>query len=312
MSPAVSLRWPLLASGALLLVQAARLRSSRSRRPLPSAGTRPVSGAIGRLVASLARVSIVIRGHPDAWTSASIASHLAAAPGCWPAHWVSAAALADRAGSRSLADLLRGVQATVGVSLFVAVTAALVPVLGPASPLAGACAAVAGSAACRLALARAARRADHAAGDGIAGSLDLLAAATAAGLPGPMALHHAAANAPPALAAALRRVSARRDTGLSSAAAWLAEAHALRLPALADVAEAAERHETTGAPLAAELRRIATRSRSDARAALTEKAARRGPIGTVVVAVVIAPLSVATLVACLVGGLVEGGTLGLR
>lgn len=313
MTAALPVRWPLLASGVLLLLQAVRLR----HRPSPSAShhacpTGPTPRLLARLAARLARILVALRGPADATVQATIAGHLAAAPGCWPARWVSAAAVADGSGSLSLADLLRGVQAMLGVSLSLAAVAVLLPVLGPAAAVPAGCAAIAGCATCRLALARAAQTANEAARDDIAGCLDLVAASTAAGLPGPAALRHAAAHAAPPLAAALRRVSARRETGIPSAAAWSVEARDLRMPAFADVAEAVERHETTGAPLSAELRRIAARSRSEGRAELTEKAARRGPLATVLVAVVIAPLCVATLVACLVGGLLQGGSPALH
>jgi hypothetical protein len=100
--------------------------------------------------------------------------------------------------------------------------------------------------------------------------------------------------------------------GEAAGLAHAAEADRFHLPALAEVGEALDRNARDGTPLAAELRRIAARHRADARTRLLEKANRRGPLATLVVALVIAPTCLAALTACLIGGFVEGGSMALR
>ena len=90
------------------------------------------------------------------------------------------------------------------------------------------------------------------------------------------------------------------------------EAHRYGLGMLGDVAQAVERQRRLGVALGDELSRIATRMRAEQRAAALRRAARRGPLGTLVVALVIAPTCLVAVIACLVGGLLQGGALPLR
>jgi hypothetical protein len=82
--------------------------------------------------------------------------------------------------------------------------------------------------------------------------------------------------------------------------------------ALADVADAVERQSRLGVQLGPELRQIAARLRSEQRASALQRAARRGPLGTLVVALVIAPVCLASVIACLIGGLIASGGLGVH
>jgi len=163
-----------------------------------------------------------------------------------------------------------------------------------------------------MVLAGSARKALRSAGRDAAAAIDVLAAAVSAGVPLHDALELTAGHAPPPVAAALRAAALMRLTGADPRDALTAEGERFHIAALADVGDAVERQRRLGTPLAAELRRIATRLRAEERAAILEHAARRGPLGTLVVALVIAPVCLAALTACVVGGLVESGGLGLR
>jgi Type II secretion system (T2SS), protein F len=114
------------------------------------------------------------------------------------------------------------------------------------------------------------------------------------------------------VAAALRAAAVRVATGVEPRSALTREAERFHLPVLVDVGDAVDRHRRLGTPLPPALHRIAARQRADDRARLLERAARRGPLATLVVALVIAPVCLAALTACMIGGLVESGSLGLR
>jgi len=336
-TPSAPLRVLLIACGTLLVVRAMRLLVAARALPSPAAGAdavidvSPGLGAsdrpggtrfVGKVVLFCSRAGLALGGQPSARDHAIVAMQLAAAPRCWVARAVGAAAaeseryLSDEGGGARrvppLPVLLRGVQIAVGAATAICVAVGLSGVAGPRALVVGILGGAATSTAPRLALNRAARRARRGAVETVAATLDVLAAAVAVGLPVPAALELAASHAPPAAAGALRGAAARRATGEDPRLAFAAEARRFGMPALGEVGDAVDRQTRIGAPLAPELRTIAARVRADTRTGLMEVAARRGPLATLVVALVIAPVCLAALTACLIGGLLEGGTLALR
>jgi hypothetical protein len=121
-----------------------------------------------------------------------------------------------------------------------------------------------------------------------------------------------AGHAPPAAGAALRSAAVRRALGEEPRLAISTEAQRFGVAALTDVADAVERQRRLGVRLGPELGQIAARLRAEQRAKALQRAARRGPLGTLLVALVIAPICLAAVIACLVGGLVVSGGLGVR
>jgi len=308
----------LIAGGALLTLLAIR----SLRRDAGPQGAAPVPW-IGRVVlwasAAAARLE-ALRREGD---GALLHARLAVAPDSRPARWTAAALTAWRVrAASSPADPARLPEleaVAAGIRLIAGLLAAA-PVAGAAAAFAGpAAAAVLGllafAAATRvpdLLLRAAAARARRAAAAEAAATADMLAAASAAGLALPGAMVLAAGHAPPAAAAVLRAAAVRRALGEEPRAAWTSEAERYGVPALGEVAEALDRQRRLGVPLAPELSRIAARLRADERARALQRAARRGPLGTLVVALLIAPVCLAAVVACLAGGLLESGGLGLR
>jgi len=336
-----AVRPALLSTGMLLIVLALRTLA-RSRHPPSASGAAGASGQpLARIAgvalwhaARLARRTGMCRHRTDAtdlWT------RLAVAPRCWPARFVTTAArgravslnLVDaepglsgardgaclpRGGRRApnLVDLLCGVRLCSAFALGL-LGAACWPLLGPpASAALATISAAAGTVLPDLALNRAARSAARSASRDVATAVDVLAAATVAGLGLRAALDLAAAHAPPPVAAALRASAVRLATGADPQAALATEANRFCLPALSDAGAAVDRQRRLGTALGAELRGIATRLRAEQRVQTLERAARRGPLGTLVVALVIAPVCLAALTACLVGGLVESGGLPIH
>jgi Flp pilus assembly protein TadB len=205
-----------------------------------------------------------------------------------------------------------------GVRLLCAVAAAVacaVPTVALAGVAALALAPVAAACSAALpdiALARAARQASRVGEGAVAAAVDLLAATTSAGLTLEAAMELTSGHAPPPLAAALHAAAVRRSSGEEPTHALAVEAARFRIPALADVGLAMERQRRLGTPLGPELRQIAARLRADHRARILERINRRVPLATLIVALLIAPICLAALIACLVGGIVQSGTLGLR
>lgn len=300
------LRTASLVLGALLLLAAVRLLLRR-RSAAPEARPRLVRGAVVRCSVRVSQRTGFFQRPRD---ETMPALRVAVAPRCWPARLV-AAAIHDEPHT-DVAAAMPGVRlgaALLGAGL---VGAASLP-FGPVTAvIAAGCAAVPASYLPDAVLARAARNSLRAGSHDVAAALDMVAAAAAAGLPLRDALEHTAAHAPPAVAAALRATALRLATGGDPRTALTREADRFRLPVLADIGDAVERQQRLGAPLASELRRIAARQRASERARILEHAARRGPLGTLLVAMVIAPVCVASIGACVVGGLLESGSLGLR
>ncbi len=301
--------------GTVLLVQAVRI----GRQPAGSAHT------TGRLVRCAAVVSrrhgwSRSRGGPD-----GLAVRLALAPRCWVAR---AVAVGARAGSGEPASSapefsasavrLQLVDLAAGVRLLCAMAAACLCGCGmalvslAAAPIGVMLGAVAGWTFPGLNLRCAARAALSGTNRHTALAVDLLAAALSAGMALRDSLELTATHAPPTTAAALRAAAVRLTTGSDPRTALAAEADRFHLPVLLDVGDAVDRHHRLGVPLAPELHRIAARQRADDRARVLEHAARRGPLATLIVAVVIAPVCLAALVACVVGGLVQTGGLGFH
>jgi hypothetical protein len=211
-----------------------------------------------------------------------------------------------------IAEVLPGVRAVAAVAttIFLAPTVALLDPL--AAVLVLAMGSVVGTRLPELVLSRAAHQAIRVGADGSAAALELLTAQVAIGVPLQAALERTATHAPAAVAAALRAAALRASAGTDPAGALAGEGERHGIHALRDVGGAVDRARRLGAPLAVELRRITAGLRAEERARLGARAARRGPLATLVVALVIAPLCVAGLVACLVGGLLEGGATVLR
>jgi hypothetical protein len=245
-----------------------------------------------------------------------VPTRLGVAPDCWAARWVAAALQswparphlvsppelgAVAAGVRLLCGLVGGViGALVGALLLRALGSVALGIvlfaIGAALP--------------DLALAAAARREARRAQTDAAAVVDMLAATASAGLSLPEAMVLTAGHAPPAAGAALRAAAIRRAMGEDARVALSTETRRFGVPALADVADAVERQRRLGVQLGPELGQIAERLRAEQRSRALQRAARRGPLGTLIVALVIAPMCLAAVVACLVGGLVVSGGLG--
>ena len=313
-------REALTVAGTLLVVASLGLLL---RRGTPRVGeAEPPPGAVGRLVLAAAALASHLPGlerHSDAST---LPARLALAPAAWPARWIAAglraqshSAASGRGGmpSPALGRLVAGARLLTGVLAAPPLVAVCVAWFGaPASALAGSVALATATRLPDVVLAAAARRAVRSARHDTAATVDVLAATAAAGLSLPEAMVLTAGHAPPALAAVLRAAAVRRAMGGEPGAALAAEARRYGLPMLGEVAQALEWQRLLGTPLGAELSRIAGRMRAEHRAAALRRAARRGPLATLAVALVIAPTCLAAVVACLVGGLLQGGTLPLR
>jgi Flp pilus assembly protein TadB len=309
-NPPSAVRIGLVATGVVLLVYAARnlLAGRRSPGDRVREGQRGMSGAVVGCAARLARRAAWLRRDGDA---SVLLVRVAMAPQSWPARIVAAGAR-HQSWEAELAEAMSGVRLLTALVGAVAGGTAY-PLLGAAGvPLALVCGAVLGRALPDLVLAHAARMAQTSAAHNAATAIDVLAAAVGSGMGLGEALELTAGHAPPAVAAALRAAAVRTSTGADARAALTVEGTRYRVPALADVGAAVDRQRRLGAALGPELRTIAARLRSEERARIREAAARRGPLGTLVVALVIAPVCLAALTACLVGGLVESGGLGLR
>lgn len=301
-------RMVLVGLGVVLLAQA--LRTLRAGRRHPAARHDAL-----RVGSALVWCSVRVTRHTGALRRRSdidvLATRLALAPRAWPARAIATTAHHSDAAV-DLPDAVAGVRLLSAASLGAVTGASFIP-LGPVAALtAGALGAVAGAWLPDLVLAHAARRSLCAGRRDITRAIDVLAASTSAGHSLQEALELTAGQSPPAVAAALRGAAVRLSTGVDPAAALAAESDRLGVPVLADVGEAADRQARLGIPLGPELRHIAARHRARERADLLARAARRGPLGTLIVALVIAPVCIAALTACLVGGLLESGGLGLH
>ena len=297
-------RISLVLLGTLLTLQAARMLAAK-RRHFP---LRFGSAIVWCSVRICRRTGLLVRDDDRQHLS----TRLAAAPSCWPARAVATVAGRPTRPDVALSDIMPGVRLATGIAL-AGVTASTAVAIGPAgAAVAAGGAALIGAVAPDVVLRRAARVATRAARDNAAVALDILSAAVSAGMPLRDSLELTAGHAPPALAAALRATAVRAGAGLDVRAAFAAEGERFGIPALADVGDAVDRQRRLGTLLGPELAHLAARLRAEERARLAEHAARRGPLATLVVALVIAPACVAALTACLIGGVIEGGTLGLR
>jgi hypothetical protein len=318
-TPAIDLpaaaRIPMVVAGTFLVLQGVRL-GFRRPGPEPAVGPSQLAGRVLLAAGRLARGVPLLRRADDRM---STATSIAVAPECWPARWVAAGLAAWRARPADgppppLADLVSGLR-LLSAAVWAATVAGCAALLagGAAGTLLGLTVGLAlGAFLPDAVLAAAVRRERRAGEKDAAAAVDLLAATASAGLSLPEAMVLTAAHAPPAIAAVLRAAAVRRAMGEDPRAALAGEAARFGIPVLGDVAQAVERQRRLGVPLGPELRQIATRLRADQRARTLERAARRGPVGTLLVALLIAPLCLAAVIACLVGGLVEGGGLGLR
>jgi Flp pilus assembly protein TadB len=296
--------------GTLLLATGVRLAMRRRKAAA-------VVSPMNRFLLVAARIARPIRLLHHSTDDATIPTRLALAPDCWVARWVAAAlGTWDRhprhPSQPQLSGLIAGVrlQCAVGFGLLVIPAWMLIGLLG--GGIVGSLALAGGSALPDLVLASAARRARHVGARDTATAIDLLAATTGAGLSLPEAMVLTAGHAPPALAAALRAAAVRRAMGEEARSALADETQRFGVSGLLDIAQAVERQRRLGVALGPELAQVATRLRAEHRVCALRRAARRGPLGTVVIAVVIAPVCLASVIACVVGGLLAGGSLGLR
>lgn len=302
-----------VAVGAVLVLVAARMLLLRR----PSAARTPLLGRLLlRLMWLVTRLDVLRRSGD----SETLTARLAVAPTSWPARCVASAlsvhgAAVQRDASCDphpppLADLVAAVRLLLAVALAAPTAVVASVVAGPPQALiAAASVAFIASRLPDLVLRAAARRAAQTAVDDTAATVDLLAATASAGLALPEAMVLTAGHAPPALAAVLQAAAVRRAIGEEPHTALAAEARRYCVPRLADVGQALERQRRLGVPLGDELARIAAQLRTDHRATALRRAARRGPLGTLVVALVVAPVCVAAVVACLIGGLLQSGPL---
>lgn len=314
------LRIPLAVAGTVLVLAAARTLRRRRTSTAPEDELR--GGVLGRAILAAAAIAARLPGLRRHRGEDALATRLAVAPHAWPSRWISAgiragAAAAARSSEAPRPPDLPGLAA--GARLLAAILAV--------GPIAVVCAVALGHRAAILAvllltvlatrlpdmaLVTVSRRAVRSAEHDAAAAVDLLAATASAGLSLPEAMVRTAGHAPAPLAAVLRAAAVRRAMGEEPGVALTAEAVRYGLPLLADVAQAMERQRRLGVPLGPELTRIAAGMRAQQRADALRRAARRGPLGTLVVALVIAPTCLAALIACLVGGLLQGGALPLR
>ncbi len=304
--------------GVTLLLLALRLLFRRpDETGAPNQPRRPV---LDRLVLRLSRLAFALPGFARRDDVQTLPVRLAAAPRAWPARAVASGLQvhAHRAVTHpdhappppALPALAAGLRLLTALAGAVPLAAASLALFGTAgAALVGAVSGLAASRLPDLVLAAAARGATRTAATHTAATLDMLAATAAAGLSLPEAMVLTAGHAPPPLAAALRAAAVRRAMGEEPQQALTAEAHRHGVVALAEAGQAIERQRRLGTALAPELARIAAQLRTDQRAAALHRAARRGPLGTLIVALVIAPLCVAMVVACVVGGLVQSGPL---
>ncbi len=316
--PAPPLRAVTTSLGIALLLLALRL--VRRRAPETGASHQVHRAAVGWAVLRLSGLACHVPGLTRRGDAETLPVRIAAAPRAWPARAVAAGlqAHAHRAATHpdrpatplELPALAASLRLLTALALAVPAAAAALLLVGTGgAALVGALSGLAASRLPDLALAAAARSAARAAAADTAAVLDMLAATAAAGLSLPEAMVLTAGHAPPPIAAALRAAAVRRAMGEEPQLALTAEAHRHGVSALAEAGQAIDRQRRLGAALAPELTRIAAQLRTDQRAAALRRAARRGPLGTLIVALVIAPLCVAMVVACVVGGLVQSGPL---
>jgi Flp pilus assembly protein TadB len=309
---ATALRTLCVMCGSLLLVRAVAMAwRGTGRRPPGTPASRSAPRLLGRVVAVATRLCATATPPHRSSDETTLLTRLAAAPASWPARWVAAGLTASRQSVRTttLSGLMCGVRCLCALAVAAACSAPALLLTGAAGIALAPFAAAAGAALPDVALARAARRASRMGEGAVAAALDLLAATTSAGLPLEAAMELTAGHAPPPVAAALHAAAARRAMGEEPAHALTVESARFRIPALADVSLAVERQRRLGTSLGPELRHIAARLRAEHRARTLERITRRAPLATLVVALVIAPLCLAALIACLVGGMVQSGTL---
>jgi Type II secretion system (T2SS), protein F len=320
MTPAVSaalptaLRAPLLGAGTVLLLTAVRTLLRRDARARP--GDQRGGGLLGHAVLIASRAAAHLVGLRRASDAVMLPVRLAVAPGCWPSRGIAAgvrAAASAKGSSDSPPDLPRlaaGLRLLTALLAAAPVATAAVLAAGPNTAVAAAVtAALAGARIPDVVLVAAARRAVRTAEHDCAAIVDLLAATASAGMALPDAMALSSEHTAPPLAAILRAASLRRAMGDEPGDALTVEARRYGLPILGDVAQAIGRQRRLGVPLGPELTRIAAQMRAEQRATVLRRASRRGPVGTLVVALVIAPVCLAAVIACLVGGLLQGGGL---
>jgi hypothetical protein len=302
-----------------LLIGLAAAAWPRRVAPVAEPPRQPLGGRVMLAAGVVAtRVPLLRRGSDDQ----TLSTRLAVAPRCWVARWTAAALSAwhvraavsavDPGTPPALAAVAAGARLIGGVAS-AAAAGGLGLLAGP--PAAGMLALVgflAGMVLPDAALHASARRSRRAGTAAVAGAVDLLAAAASAGLSLPEAMVLTANHAPPALAAVLRATAVRRAMGDDPRVALEEEGRRFGVPALADVAQAVERQRRLGVALGPELAEIAVRLRTERRAHALRRAARRAPFGTLIVALVIVPACLTAVIACVVGGLLQGGALALR
>lgn len=307
-APPVLIRCIAVVLGTLMVAAAMRpLARGRS-----GAAPRSTLGRHLLVLAWIARRTGILRRRSDAEL---LPTRMALAPDSWPARWVARALesgqareAATAAATPDLGDLIAGVRLLAGtIAIAPLLLASLV--IGAAELSLGLAAFVAAALIPDLTLALAARRAVRSGERDAAAVVDMLAATTSAGLTLPEAMVMTAGHAPPAAAAVLRAAAVRGAIGEEPRDALSIETRRYGVQHLTDVAQAVERHRRLGVPLGAELVTIADRLRAEQRARALQRAAKRGPLGTLIVVLVIAPLCLAAVIACLVGGLIVGGGL---
>ena len=275
------------AAGALLMIAALRI------------GVRPRT-----LLLPAASLAVRLPWLRCAGDDDTVATRLALAPECRVAR-----AIASAVDVRDVYGLAAGMRLLAAMAVAIP-TAALA--CGVGSPIAAVLLAVSSTMLAAhipdIALGHAARGAVCDGRRHTAGAVDMLAATASTGLNLAEAMVLTAAHAPPAVAATLRAAAVRRALGEEPCAALHTEARRFGVPHLAAVADAVDRQRRLGVALGPELAAIATRLRRDQRTAALERAARRAPLGTLVVALVITPACLVAVLACLVGGLLQGGT----
>jgi len=299
----IAMRVGSVVCGTLLMLAALRLAVRGGRWFTP--------GTLGgRVVVNSARIAARLTPLHRMRDVTSVPTRLALAPDCWAARWIGAGIGADESHPPDLRRLIAGVRLVSAAACAAPVAlVALAAFPAPSAVVIAALALAVGATLPDLALGAAARKARRAGVDDAAASVDMLAATASAGLSLPEAMVLTAGHAPPAVAAALRAAAVRRAMGEDARTALCSETQRYGVASLADVAQAVERQQRLGVPLGPELHRIAERVRAEHRTAALRRAARRGPLGTIAVALLIAPLCVAVVIACLVGGIAGGGGL---
>jgi Flp pilus assembly protein TadB len=160
-----------------------------------------------------------------------------------------------------------------------------------------------------LAVGHAARQGAAAAAAALPLALELVAAALRAGLPIDRALAVAAGCVHPSLATLLSRASAASAGGGSVAAALGEAAETSGVDGLATVAALIDRRQRLGLPLAPQLLAVAGTARARARAETLARAARRGPLASLITATVVAPACALGLLCVVLAGLLTDGRL---